>query len=197
MSGAEFERRDRREDEREDRSNGDELIPRISSETVSTVLWEFRPVVTGNVDHLAATSTYLERIRRVNPIVVEYIEEVAGRSPKGLDPRYVALAGVFVYRLLELEFARRGKEMPIVQRDIADSLIVDIAPEERYFQELAKPLVTENFELLEVLLSSPIWTRPSIRKVPAKQQIRLLFESALGVYALIEAQATADRFRGP
>jgi hypothetical protein len=187
MSGAEFERRDRR-----DRRNGDELIPRVSRKTIDIVRSEFLPPVTVSVDHLVAS--YLERIRAVNPIVVEYIEEVAGRSPEGLDPIYVARAGILVYRPLELEFKQRGNKMPIVQREIADSLIVDIAQEEGYFQKLANSLKKENVELFNVLALYPFWLGwASNDKVTFEQVAPLAIESGLGVYALIKAQAKADR----
>jgi len=182
MSGAEFERRDR--------SNGDELIPRVSQETIAIVLREFRfeVEVTGSVNHLVAS--YLEEIRAVNPIVVEYIEEVAGQSPEGLNSACVSMAGVLVYRLLELEFEQRGKEMPIVRREIADSLIVDIAQEERYFHKLANSLVTENYELLGVL--STFWLRVNSSS-ERKQVSPLVLASGLGVYALIKAQREVDK----
>jgi hypothetical protein len=180
MSGVEFER---------NRSNGDELIPRVSQETRDKFQREISEFQ-GSGDHLAAT--YLERISRVNPIVVEYIAGVAERSPEGLDPLYVAAAGVFVYRLLELEFEQRGKEMPIVQREIADSLKVDIAHEERYFLKLANSLVTENYELLDCLSSITFWGILHF----SEQVAPLVIESGLGVYALIKTQREVDILSG-
>jgi hypothetical protein len=182
MSGAEFDRRDR--------SNGDELIPSVSRETrfkLQRELSEFP----GNDYDLAAT--YLERINRVNPIVAEYIARVTGQTPEWLNSTCVAMAGVLVYRLLELEFEQRGKEMPIVQREIADSLIVDIAQEERYFQKLANSLVTENYELLEVL--SNFWL--NVNSSDERKQVSpLVIASGLGVYALIKAQEEVNRLSG-
>jgi hypothetical protein len=181
MSGAEFERTDG--------SNGDELIPRVSRETRFKLLMEFLPAVKGNVDHRAAT--YLERIRGVNPIVVEYIAGLAGKTPEGLNLTHVStcvvLAGVLVYRLLELEFEQRGKEMPIVRMESVDSLIVDMEQEEGYFHKLANSLVTENFELLEAL--STFWL--NVHTSNEREQF-LVGASGLGVYALIKAQAKAD-----
>ena len=181
MSGAGFERRDRG-----NRSNGDELIPRVSQETrfkLQRELSEFP----GNDYDLAAT--YLERINRVNPIVAEYIAGLAQQVPEGPYSDCVAMAGVLVYRLLELEFEQRGKEMPIVQREIADSLIMDIAQEERNFHKLANSLVAENYELLEVLSTfSSIVNSSSERERVSPLVIPLVIASALGVYALIKAQ---------
>jgi hypothetical protein len=199
MSGVEFERRDRREDEREDRSNGDELIPRVSQETIVIFMREFLPevaaAVEGNVDHFPAT--YLERIRAVNPIVAEYIAGLAQQVPEGTYSNYVTMAGVLVYRLLEHEFAQRGKEMPIVKRQILDSLKVDIAQEEGYFQKLANSLVTENDELRRVLALYlvPLGWLPN-GELPLNQAVSSVLESGLGVYALIKAQAKADRSSG-
>jgi hypothetical protein len=193
MSGAEFERKDRGKDEREDRSNGDELIPRVSQETRFKLQSELSEAP-GSDDHLVAT--YLERINGVNPVVVEYIAGVARQMPEGLDPTCVAMAGVLVYRLLELEFEQRGKKMPIVQREIADSLIMDIAQEERYFHKLATSLVTENYELLEVLSTftfSSIVNSSSEREQVSPLVMPLVIASGLGVYALIKAQAEVDR----
>jgi len=186
MSGAEFERRDRR-----DRSNGDELIPRVSEETIVIFMMEFLPevaaAVEGNVDHFPATC--LERIRAVNPIIVEYIEELAGRSPELLYSNYVTMAGVLVYRLLEHEFERRGEKMPIVKRQILDSLKMDIGQEEGYFQNLANSLVTENYELRRALALYlvPLGWLPN-GELPLNQAVSSVLESGLGVYALIKAQ---------
>jgi len=186
MSGAEFERRDR--------SNGDELIPHVSQETRLKLQRELSEVP-GSDDHLVAT--YLEKINGVNPVVVEYIAGVARQMPEGLDPTCVAMAGVLVYRLLELEFEQRGKEMPIVQREIADSLIMDIAQEERYFHKLANSLVAENYELLEVLSTfSSIVNSSSEREQVLPLVIPLVIASGLGVYALIKAQREVDILSG-
>jgi len=193
MSGAEFERRERRED----KSNGDELIPRVSQETRERILMELSEVQ-GTDDHLVAT--YLERIRRVNPIVAGYIAWVAKKIPAGPNSNhnsnYVTMAGVLVYRLLELEFEQRGREMPIVEMETADSLIVDLLHEERYFQryflKLAKSLRTENYELLEAL--STFWL--SVKGSDEKEQVSLsllMLVSGLGVYALIKAQAGVNK----
>jgi hypothetical protein len=187
MSGAEFGRRDR--------SDGDRLIPRVSRETrfkFQDEIDEFHKS-RGNDYHLAAT--YLERINKVNPIVAEYIAGLAGKTPEGLNLTHVStcvvLAGVCTYRLLELEFEQRGKKMPIVEKEIADSLQVDIAQEERYFLKLAKSLKDENAELL-LALSAMIfmWI---VRFSREKEQVSpLVIESGLGVYALIKAQAEGD-----
>jgi len=188
MSGVEFERRDR--------SNDDELIPRVSQETILIFMREFLPevaaAVEGNVDHFPAT--YLERIRAVNPIVAEYIAGLAQQVPEGADSNYVTMAGVLVYRLLEHEFERRGEKMPIVKRQILDSLKVDIAQEEGYFQKLANSLVTENYELRRVLALYlvPLGWFPS-GELPLNQAVSSVLESGLGVYELIKAQAKADR----
>jgi len=189
MSGAEFERRDRRED----RSNGDELIPRVSRETIDIAAREYFAEFPGS-DYLCAV-TLLERIRGVNPIVAEYIERLAQQIPETRYSYLVVREGVLVYRVLELEFAQRGKEMPIVRREIAGRLKVNIAQEERYFEHLAISLVTENYELLQSLALSTFWSTllPS-REVPPGQIARLALESALGVYALIKDQAELDRF---
>jgi hypothetical protein len=179
MSGAEFER---------NRSNGDRLIPRVSQETRFRLLREFSEVP-GSDGHLIAT--YLERIRRVNPIVVEYIARVVEQMPEGVKPTCVAMAGVLVYRLLELEFEQRGKKMPIVQREIGDSLKVDILQEEEYFLKLANLLRTENDELLEVLSTFSLdVVHTSIER---EQVSPLIIATGLGVYALIEAQEEVNR----
>jgi hypothetical protein len=188
MSGVEFERRDRR-----DRSNGDELIPRVSRETIDIARREYYSEVPGGDHHRAAT--FLERIRGVNPIVAEYIERLAQQIPEERYSYWVVQEGVLVYRVLELEFAQRGKEMPIVRREIAGRLKVNIAQEERHFETLAISLVRENYELLQSLALSAFWATllPS-REVPLGQIARLVLESALGVYALIKDQAELDRF---
>jgi hypothetical protein len=189
MSGAEFDRRDR--------SNDDELIPRVSKETGERILMELSEVQ-GTDDHLVAT--YLERIRKVNPIVAEYIAWVAKQIPAGPNSNhnsnYVTIAGVLVYRLLEHEFEQRGKEMPIVEMETADSLIVDLLQEERYFEryflKLAESLRTENYELLEAL--STFWL--SVKGSDEKEQVSLsllMVVSGLGVYALIKAQAGVNK----
>jgi hypothetical protein len=186
MSGAEFERRDRR-----DRSNGDELIPRVSRETIDIVKMEFLNAEHGSGD---LVETYLERISRVNPEVAGYIAGLAQQIPEGLDSYWVVQEGVLVYRVLELEFAQRGKEMPIVQREIADSLKMDPDQKERYFSELASSLVTENYELRqELAFSQFLLTWLPSKEVPINQVARLVLESALGVYGLIKAQAEEDR----
>jgi hypothetical protein len=180
MSGVEFER---------NRSNGDELIPRVSYETMEEFLTEFLEPPP-DYDHVPATySEELEKIGTVNPIVVEYIKGVAGRSPEWLHPRYVFRAGVFVYRLLELELAQRGREMPIVQREIADSLKVDPNQEERYIRELADSVAPENIEVLLALdnLSNNV----DISNI-MEQVWLLVHASGLGVYALIKAQLEED-----
>jgi hypothetical protein len=179
MSGAEFERRDRR-----DRSNGDELIPRVSRKTWARLRREILKVP-GSDDHLVAT--YLEEIGTVNPLVVEYIKGVAERSPEGRDSACVAMAGVLVYKLLELEFEQRGKKMPIVQRKILDSLKVDPDQEESYFLELANSLFRENYELLRAFYT--FWLNVDISN-------KLIQVSALGVYALIKAQAEVNILSG-
>ena len=180
MSGVEFERKDRRKDEREDRSNDDELIPPVSRKTWASLRREILKVP-GSDDHLVAT--YLEEIGTVNPLVVEYIKGVAERSPEGRDSACVAMAGVLVYKLLELEFAQRGKKMPIVERKILDSFKVDPDQEESYFLELANSLFRENYELLRAFYT--FWLNVDISN-------KLIPVSALGVYYLIEAQAKAD-----
>jgi hypothetical protein len=137
--------------------------------------------------------TYLERISRVNPEVAGYIAGLAQQIPERKYSDYVAMEGISVYRLLELEFARRGKEMPVVQREIADSLKMDPDQKERYFSELASSLVTENYELRqELAFSQFLLTWLPSKEVPINQVARLALESALGVYALIQAQAKAD-----
>jgi hypothetical protein len=185
MSGAEFERRDR--------SNGDELIPRVSQETRERILMELSKV-SGRDDHLVAS--YLEEIRTDNPIVAEYIAWVAKQIPKGPDSNhdsnYVIMAGILVYRLLEHEFKQRGKEMPIVRREIADSLKVDPDQEERYIQERANSLVTENYELHLALYTFWLNVNTSKKGVPSKQVLLLVLRSGLEVYELIKAQAEAD-----
>jgi len=186
MSGAEFERRDR--------SNGDELIPRVSRETIDIVNMEFLNAEHGSGD---LVETYLERISRVNPEVAGYIAGLAQQIPEELYSSWVVHEGVLVYRVLELEFAQRGKEMPIVQREIADSLKMDPDQKERYFSELASSLVTENYELRqELAFSQFLLTWLPSKEVPTNQVARLARESALGVYALIQAQAKADRLSG-
>jgi len=190
MSGAEFEKRDKR-----GRIKRYKLIPCVSRKTIDIVRSEFLPPVTVSVDHLV--SRHLERIRAVDPIVVEYIDEVAGRSPEGLDPIYVARAGILVYRLLELEFERRGKKMPIVGKEIADSLRVDILQEEGYFDKLANSLRKENFELFNVLALYPYWLGWASNDKDTFEQVALLvLEIGLGVYELIKAQAKVDRLSG-
>jgi len=190
MSGAEFERRDRREN----RSDGDGSIPRVSHESMWRLLREFSEVQ-GSVDHLVGT--YLGRISTVNPIVVEYILGVAVRMPKGLSAAPVAMAGILVYRVLELEFEQLGKKMPIVQREIADRLKTDPDQKKRYFLESGISLVTENHVLLEYLASFPLTLIGLFKEeVPRNQVASLVLESCLGVYALIKAQAEVDSLSG-
>jgi hypothetical protein len=189
LSGAEFERRN-------NRSKGYELIPCVSRETrikLQDEIDQFHKF-RGNDYDLAAT--YLERIREVNPIVAEYIEGLARKTREGPNLTHVStcvvLAGVLVYRLLELEFEQRGKKMPIVEKEIADSLQVDIAQEESYFRKLADSVEYENVELiwaLSILIFRWIVTYSS----ESEQVSPLVIESGLGVYALIKAQAEVNR----
>jgi hypothetical protein len=183
MSGEEFKKRDR--------SDSDGSIPRVSRETRFKFQDEIDEFLKFRGNRYDLAATYLERIREVNPIVAEYIAGLAGKTPEGLNLTHVStcvvLAGVFTYRLLELEFEQRGKKMPMVEKEIADSLQVNIAQEKRYFLKLANSLKDENAELL-LALSALIFMWIVYFSSEREQVSPLAIESGLGVYALIKAQ---------
>ena len=180
MSGAEFQNR-------RDRDNGEGLIPRVSQQARVNLQREFFEFRGSDTDLVTA---YLNRIGEVNPLVVEYIASLTNNAPDPNSANAVAMAGIIVYRLLELEFAQRGKDMPIVQREVAISLGEDIAREEGYFQRLANSLLGENYEILDTL--SNFWLTVA-SDAPNREFDHLVIASGLGVYALIKTQAEIDR----
>jgi len=185
MSGAEFQNR-------RDRDNGEGLIPRVSQETRLKLRREFFEFEGSDTD---LVTTCLNRIGKVNPKVAEYIAKLANDAPDPKTKNAVAMAGISVYRLLELEFAQRGKDMPIVQREVANRLGEDMAREEEYFQRLINSLFDENDEILDVVDFYLRTVTPDDRNIRFSDlEIGgLVIASGLGVYALIKTQAEIDR----